>query len=115
MNGTRLSPDIVRFGRSVGSVGKSATASAKRLGLRAASLGATPLSQGGQPGIYEERTSPRESGVANAGLRRASLPPQSKTLSRELVLPTSKIYAQCPYPSAIYARKKAPTCPAKPQ
>ena len=54
----------------------------QRLGVRAASLGATPLLQAGRQGEAGGHSTPRESGVADAGLRRASLPPQSKTLSR---------------------------------
>ena len=47
----------------------SACANAKRLGLRAASLGATSLSQTGGWGMEEERIATRESGAFDAGLR----------------------------------------------
>ena len=40
------------------------------------------LSQAGRQAGAKEHPSPRESGAADAGLRRASLSPQSKTLSR---------------------------------
>ncbi len=58
------------------------TRTRQRLGLRAASLGATPLSQAGRQDEAEDHSSARESGAADAGLRRASLSPQSKTLLR---------------------------------
>jgi hypothetical protein len=60
----------------------SACANALRLGLRAESLGVTPVSQTGGWGMDEERAATRESGAVDAGLRRASLSPHSKTLSR---------------------------------
>jgi len=44
----------------------SACASAKRFGMRAASLGATLLSLAGGWGMKEERTAPRESGASEA-------------------------------------------------
>jgi hypothetical protein len=46
------------------------------------SLGATPLSQAGLSAVEGQHVGPREGGAADAGLRRASLSPQSKTLSR---------------------------------
>jgi hypothetical protein len=52
----------------------------------------------------EERATPRESGVVDAGLRRASLPPHSKTLSRCLCDPSSKTHEAGPSSSAIHAR-----------
>jgi hypothetical protein len=53
-------------------------------------LGATPLSQAGRQAEAEEHTTPRESGVADAGLRQVSLPLQSKTLSHCLSTLTKK-------------------------
>ena len=67
---------------SGGSVRMEPGMARQRLGLRAASLGATPLWQAGRHGQAQENPTPHESGVADAGLRRASLPPQSKTLPR---------------------------------
>jgi hypothetical protein len=60
----------------------SVFASAKRLGVRAASLGTTPLSQAGRCAEAGDSDSPRESGSCDAGLRLASARPQSKRLAR---------------------------------
>ena len=71
--------------------------------MRAASLGATPLLQAGRQGEAVGHSAPREGGVGDAGWRRASLPPQSKTLSRGLSAQTSKTGDTCPLLSAIHA------------
>ena len=60
------------------------TRARERLGVRAAILGATPLSQAGGLDKAGEHASPRESGAVEAGLRLASLSPHSTTLSRSL-------------------------------
>ena len=65
--------------------------------MRAASLGATPLSQAGQQAQAKEYATPRESGVGDAGLRRASMPPHSKTLSRESGAPDRQNVRQYPF------------------
>ena len=96
---------LARMRRRVKACGRKprANASAERLGLRWQALArhrfrwlegmlrpenilhhtrAVLLSQAGSRAVAGQHDSPRESGVVDAGLRLASVPPQSKTLSR---------------------------------
>ena len=74
--------------------------------MGAASLGATPLSQAEQQAQAKDHATPCEGGVGDAGLRRASLSPHSKTLSRDSGTPdrqTSRTYDITPSLNAIHA------------